>query len=244
MDGGKRCFGTRCAAGADNKTIINQLMLRFRPIAPKPVTGGSPPENTNLCLTKTRAKRKYVRVAKNKRCNREKKLTETERKDNLAKTIVTLQLLPENTKNGIDLQAGGSRRNIDSTVPIWLNIQNCMNSDVTEYSGSDRTAVMPPKRVVESWVTVECVTETYVDGGGMGSTDAERIKNLEVDTCPGFVSDDMNRVQWVNQAYKRMMMGQQDDGESPPEVLVRLVVKEELPIQFPAFACRCAFSFG
>ncbi|KAA8548203.1 hypothetical protein F0562_004536 [Nyssa sinensis] len=210
MDTGNGCFSTRCAGGAYDKTIINRMMLRFRPIAPKPVTGGSvscdsPPENKNSYLTNTRAKRK---------------------------------LLPEKTDNGQGSMAGQSWRNIDRTLPIWLNmINNSRNSEVTVYSESDRMATMPVRRVVESWVTVECLTDTYIDGGRMGSTDFERIKSLEVDTCPGFISDGLNRVKWVNQAYKRMV-GPQDDGESQPEVVVRLVVKEELPILHAEFACR------
>uniref|UniRef100_A0A5B7ATU7 DUF7950 domain-containing protein n=1 Tax=Davidia involucrata TaxID=16924 RepID=A0A5B7ATU7_DAVIN len=230
MDAGKGSFGARCAGGAHDKTIINRTMLRFRPIAPKPATGGSLPENKNSCLTNTRAKRKYVRVGKNKRCEKRDKIRT---KEELSKTM-TLQLLPENTDNGKDSVARGSSLNIDSTIPIWLvNINNSMNTDVT-----DRMAMMPQRRVVESWVTVECLTETYMDGRGTGCTDIERIRNLEVDTCPGFISDGLNRVQWVNQAYKRMVGPQDNDGESPPEVVVRLVVKEELPILYPEFACR------
>ncbi|KAF2316465.1 hypothetical protein GH714_041806 [Hevea brasiliensis] len=41
MDGGERWRMIRWAGGTQDKTIIDQIMLRFRPIAPKPATGRS-----------------------------------------------------------------------------------------------------------------------------------------------------------------------------------------------------------
>ncbi|XP_059638513.1 uncharacterized protein LOC132280784 isoform X1 [Cornus florida] len=232
MDAGKGCLtrggGT---AGVNDKTIINQMMLRFRPIAPKPATdgsvsGGSTPENKISCVkSTTRAKRKYVRVREKKRSKKDQ-VKPAEEDDKSDEAVVTLQLLPEHTG---DPTAGGSLRNIDRSVPIWLNFNKTTN---IACGVSDRTAVVVPATVVESWVTVEDVTEKYMDG-----TDVERMKNLGMDTCPTFVSDGLNRVQWVNEAYKRMV-GPQGNGETLPEVMVRLVVKEELPIMCPAFACR------
>ena len=102
--------------------------------------------------------------------------------------------------------------------------------------GSDLTVEMGQPRVVESWVTVESVADTCMDVRGFGSTDVERVKNLERDACPGFISDGLNRVQWVNEAYKRMVTKELEycDGKSPEycDFLVRLVVnnKVKLPL--------------
>ncbi|KAK8687144.1 hypothetical protein V6N13_085976 [Hibiscus sabdariffa] len=56
-----------CAEGVLDKTIINCIMLRFSPIAPKPVngdsvSGGSAVGNKNTGVTSKRVGRKYVRV--------------------------------------------------------------------------------------------------------------------------------------------------------------------------------------
>ena len=65
---------------------------------------------------------------------------------------------------------------------------------------------------------------------------------MEVDTCPWFISDGLNRVQWVNGAYKRMLMAGKgnDDGmlSPPPEIMVWLVIKQELPRFCTAFSCK------
>ena len=46
---------------------------------------------------------------------------------------------------------------------------------------------------VESWMMVESVSVTsdmwFVKEGGLGSTDTEKMKNLEKDPCPGLISD-------------------------------------------------------
>ncbi|KAE8694398.1 hypothetical protein F3Y22_tig00110783pilonHSYRG00153 [Hibiscus syriacus] len=41
MEGGDACKLLRCTGGVQHKTITNRIMLRFRPIAPKPVNGDS-----------------------------------------------------------------------------------------------------------------------------------------------------------------------------------------------------------
>ncbi|CAL5368479.1 unnamed protein product [Camellia sinensis] len=237
MDGGRSCVARRWTGGVNDRTILDRIMLRFRPIAPKPATGGSgsgesPPENKSI-TTKARPKRKYVKNNRNRRCKKSK----VERgKDGSDRTVTTQQLLPQICCRK-DSPAGVSCGSLDFPAiqkqPIWLNFDN-------RPENSDLTAVAPPKRVAESWVILECVTDACMDGGGLGATDVERVKNLEADTCPGFISDVGNKVQWINLAYKRMVVAAaaEEDGGSPPETVVRLVAKVELPISYPAFACR------
>ena len=48
------------------------------------------------------------------------------------------------------------------------------------------------EKVVESWMMVESVSVTsdmWFVKGGLGSTDMEKMKNLEKDPCPGLISD-------------------------------------------------------
>ncbi|KAL2529106.1 hypothetical protein Fot_21707 [Forsythia ovata] len=237
--------------GAHDRTIINRIMLRYRPIAPKPVSDGSgsgstPAEIKSGVGNKRRTKRKYVRVKKTeRRCNSSKILNKSEdRKDlDIDRTDVTLKLLPEM----IDLKDSketGSSINMDFPVekpPILINFDNSENNSDRFYAvrlpeKSDLTAVVPAKRAVESWIMVDKITNAWVDGGGLGCTDKEMMKNLEVDTCPGLISDSFNRVQWVNRAYERMV-APLDRGEAPAETAVWLMVKEKIPVPWQAFAC-------
>ncbi|KAJ4724191.1 von willebrand factor A domain protein [Melia azedarach] len=239
-------------------------MLRFRPIAPKPVTSGTVSgnllvDNKNLLLTGKRSKRKYVKVRKNNGYNNKRKNirieTEEEQEvdDDLNRNVVTLQLLPEKTTDMKEEQTWCNNLVVDPVLsakvddirqdpsPNWLNFNGdhgVMMDGVGGFGFLDQSAVMSSQRgvtvtTVESWVTVESVTDTCMDTRGLGSTDVERMRNLEKDTCPGFISDGLNRVSWVNEAYKKMVTeGQENhDGKPSPEVdiMVRLVMKEKFP---------------
>lgn len=252
----------RCGGGGQDKAIMNRMMLRFRPIAPKPAaggsgSGGSAVDSKNVFVTKGRAKRKYVRVRKNSGYKRKKRTAEEEtkgtmeEKDGLEKRVVTLQLLPEKSERN-ESPESESRCNFDRTVtrkdsqdngdpPMWLNFDKAHKGVCKD---SDRTVVTRQMmRAVESWVTVESVTDTCMGGvPGLGSTDVERMSNLEHDTCPGFVSDGLNRVFWVNGAFKRMV-SQQNDGQLQELITVWLVAKEKLPYSYTAFSCQVKLQY-
>uniref|UniRef100_A0A803QL80 DUF7950 domain-containing protein n=1 Tax=Cannabis sativa TaxID=3483 RepID=A0A803QL80_CANSA len=174
------------ATTTSNKTIINPVMLRFRPIAPKPVTGGSytADNNTSSILRPSkRVKRKYVRVRRdinNKKDKNPRRSTVTNNngssglQEEETTTTVTLQLLPEKS-DGRDLNGGTGY----GAPGSWIKA-----------AGDDEVLDRRGAAAVESWVTVESVTDTCMDVRGLGCTDVERIKNLEKDTCPGFVTDE------------------------------------------------------
>ncbi|MBA0599422.1 uncharacterized protein LOC105775015 [Gossypium raimondii] len=245
---------------SQEKTVnINPIMLRFRPIAPKPVTGESGSGgvqfgNKNLLLCKPRAKRKYVRVRKNniKRKKRSSSSSPSDHEESSKKTekVVTLQLLPEKTEaiGSINDENGVVLEENNQDLPSLFNLNNSRRINrIAPLEEPDRKAVVSQTEratVVESWVTVECVTETCMDGRELGSTDVEKMKNLEADTCPGFISDGLNRVQWVNGAYKRMLMaGEGRGGWLPPEITAWLVIKQELPTFCTAFSCKVRLQF-
>lgn len=241
MDGGNGWPAARYAGGPHDSTIMNRIMLRFRPIAPKPVAGGSSPgstpENKNMELvTKRRAKRKYVRVKKSSKCKSNKEDEANKDGSSLYEdngTVLTLQLMPEistGVKNTI--QNTGSQ-------PFWMNFQKSENSEFFPVGSDqlDRTVEMQKKRVVESWVIVDRMTNAMVEGEALGSTDMEKMMNLEADTCPGMISDGLDRVQWVNLAYRRMVDPLEGSGKAP-ELVTWLVVKEKILLpNTPAFAC-------
>lgn len=241
MDGGNGWPAAKYAGGPHDTTIMNQIMLRFRPIAPKPVAAGSSPgstpENSNVELvTKRRVKRKYVRNKKSSKCKSNKEDEANKDGSSLYGDnggVLTLQLMPESSS--------GVKNSLENTgsQPFWMKFQKAENSGILAVGSDqvDRTVEMQEKRVVESWVMVDRMTNALVDGEALGSTDIEKMKNLEADTCPGLISDGLDRVQWVNLAYRRMVDPLEGSGEAP-ELVTWLVVKEKILLpNSPAFAC-------
>lgn len=234
MDGGDRSL----RGGYDDKMIMNQIMLRFRPIAPKPAgDGGSasgysdPDKKKKDMVEKKRAKRKYVRVKKS--CVRKDPDNHKAKEgaDWIGETVVTLELLPEIGKR---FEEGGISKDADYSGVQQVSSLLSLNMGGNNFHVSDLV-------VVESSVTVECVTDTWGElEGRLGCTDEEKARNLEVDTCPGFVSDGVGGVRWVNRAYRRMVGA---SGEA--EVVVWLaVMKERLPVGRGGFSCRVRVVYG
>ncbi|XP_047339413.1 uncharacterized protein LOC124942885 [Impatiens glandulifera] len=174
---------------------VDTIMRRFRPIAPKPSTTSSVSNNTHVPISTTNIKT----------CRRGKRKVKK----------VTLPLLPE--RNDSPSTTGSSDLNSNE---IWWNFGGYYHDDV-----KPAPLMPPPAATVTSMVTVECVMETWGDVlYGVGSTDEEKMMRLEMDVCPGFISDGGDRVVWINGAY-RDMVGQHVEDE---EVKVWLVVNEKV----------------
>ncbi|XP_054802260.1 uncharacterized protein LOC129306001 [Prosopis cineraria] len=251
MDGGEGWRSVRCAGSVQDKTMINRLMLRFRPIAPKPEVGGpllgpSPTFRDIAVVPARRTKRKYVRVrrsGKESKNGRERSVAQLEELKSRSET--TLQLLQENraeqrvsSKGGAWDSASMYECQEDGGPFIRLNLNLNLNLMNDREEALGEIAVMSPRRKeAETWVTVDYVSETCMDALGLGRTDMENLTNLGGDTCPGFVSDRLNRVVWVNRAFRKMVMGlNHHEDEEPPEMEVRLVMRERLA--YSAFTCQ------
>ncbi|XVE56635.1 hypothetical protein DITRI_Ditri04bG0026400 [Diplodiscus trichospermus] len=237
MEGrGECCIARYAAAGVYDMSKVDRIMLRFRPIAPKPATGGSvsPQGNSEVYPKSRRGKRRHSKegntMSNTKRCTRRRRVLSEDNKR------VTLPLLPE-TPDCKDAILKEEKGGVDEKVmPLGLKFGQADDQKegfVGGSGGSANPAVLMPSQAVRmmgSCVTVECMTETWVSGDGLGNTDEERKVNLGRDTCPGFISDGLGRVTWTNGAYKEMVGG---------EMMVWLVMKERLPmITYPAFTCR------
>ncbi|XP_022955497.1 uncharacterized protein LOC111457498 isoform X2 [Cucurbita moschata] len=92
----------------------------------------------------------------------------------------------------------------------------------------------------EVWVTVECAREACIEG----EEEEERMKKLEEDTCPGFVSDGVDRVEWVNEALKRMVRQRRRSSEAGEEIEVRLRTMPRLGYLGRAFTCQIKLHFN
>ena len=238
MDGGEGWCTIKYAGGAHDKTIINRIMLRYRPIIPKPTTGGffsgeSALDKKNVIVSPRRTKRKYVRVRRNSNgCNKGKGSEETKQP-----STMTLQLLPMNCTEENDASDGVSWGNVFDRTAVVKQDQEDENSLIRLDLMSSNTGLTVDARplyltalipAVKTWVTVEYVSDTCMDTRGLGCTDFERITNLEGDTCPAFISDGLNRVLWVNEAFRAMVKANAEVLGESPEMEVWLVVKERL----------------
>ncbi|XP_071696094.1 uncharacterized protein [Rutidosis leptorrhynchoides] len=215
----------------NDKTIINKIMMKFRPIAPKPMTLTS---SDLVPLKLKRTKRKYVRVKKKnnivnednkwmfKVCNR---FIATEN-DSVATDLLQREWLSFNSSEKIN-NNNDAVRNLKSTSVDLHDV--------------DLTAKAERGHVARSWITVESVTGACEDWRRR-CTDEEIWKDLDMDSCPGFISNGCYEVTWVNLAY-RTMVDPNYDGESMmmPEVVVVLEVKMDKMCEveyWPAFSCR------
>ncbi|XP_010528181.1 PREDICTED: uncharacterized protein LOC104805340 [Tarenaya hassleriana] len=226
MDGGDRWPAT---SAPYNRKVIGNILQRFRPIAPKPVVGGCLNKTDDEAIGGTRIsigrnrrfKRKYVRVRKDNNnhsnSNRYYKVEMTRAQTaDLCKDagsdgsgshrdIVTLQLLPE---KGDDLGTREAVFNFTDSTGKYCKANNTYGDPLPGENYTVMSLSQSRRTVADSWVTVECVTGTCTDEAirsQLGRTDTERVRHLEGDTCPGFVSDGSNRVRWVNGSYRRMM---------------------------------------
>ncbi|XP_050221444.1 uncharacterized protein LOC126671693 [Mercurialis annua] len=253
MDGrGGCCIARYGGGGGYDMSTVDQIMLRYRPIAPKPATSSSPsPELNEVSSSRSSRGRKRSSNTNGKRCNnmnnnRKRKIITDDKADS---TVVTLALLPETP----DLLSPKQSKN----MPTWLSFGGSNNNNDGNTNRPDlmwmpadhhhHTVVnnQMTRAVIGSCVTVECITDTWVDADGLGYTDEEKKINLERDTCPGFVSDGFGRVTWTNEAYKKMAgQGEELEGRLPSrEVVVWLVMKDRVTVTATvgnnrAFTCR------
>lgn len=237
MEGRGGCCIARYGGGGgySDMSKVDRIMLKYRPIAPKPVVAsGSKTESTDLYVKNARPKRKYVRDLKRKRIGTGRRKVTPEKtssggSSSGGETAVTLPLLaeiPERKESPVK---------VCKKSPIWLSFDR---KEIVSSEGHVAFPVAKTVRVVESCVRVECVMDTWVDRNGLGKTDEEKVMNLERDTCPGFVSDGYNVVKWTNKAYREMV------GEVNGEMMVWLVMKDLvlLPLMSEAFTCRVRVS--
>ncbi|KAF3506912.1 hypothetical protein F2Q69_00005542 [Brassica cretica] len=240
MDGRGGCCIARYTDGAGrydyDLSQADRIMLRFRPIAPKPTTdygcGGKPVSSGESCAGSSnvsfRGKRKCQQTENGvtaRRCTRRKRLNKTVAHGGDA--LVTLSLLPEipgqsaftDTKLSVASAEKQKRQG-----PFWLSFSDGGGMITPTYQSVE---VMRRTVVISSCMTVERVTDAWNDGYGLGRSDEERKMNLVRDTCPGFISD----------------------GSGAPEnksgdsfhVIVRLVMRERPMLT--AFTCRVTLQF-
>ncbi|CAA0408874.1 unnamed protein product [Arabidopsis thaliana] len=239
------------SGGGNDMSKVDRIMLRYRPIAPRPDSGGSPASPTekngsvitNVSSRSRRGKRKYSKennssstgsVNSNGNSKRQRN-DETKNGSGGGREIVTLPLLPETPeKKDSPLKAKAAPEL--GAAALWLSF-----NDGASYNRRYQTELMT-ETVVSSLLTVECVTERLMEGEyELGRTDEERKMNLERDTCPGFISDGLGRVIWTNGSYRELVVGK--DHEQCSKMSVWLVMKEKPLVTYRTFTCRMRLQY-
>lgn len=223
-----------------NAAKFDRIMLGFRPIAPKPASRGSSfgklsTERKDKCVRRTgrgRKRRSFTSSTsssdKTKHSvsrKRQRKSSENEIGGDAVESaaVVTLPLLPP------ELEANEERNihknSVGFSIPsTWLRLQTRFVQQQHHQS---------VQKVVETWVTVESVTDScMVDACGLGRTDEQKRMALETDSCPGMISDVLGRVIWTNDKFIEMVAG----GAEGSEVAVWFVWKATTSAR-SAFTC-------
>ncbi|MFS7940145.1 hypothetical protein Hanom_Chr05g00460221 [Helianthus anomalus] len=251
---------------------VERIMLKFRPIAPKPIAAGSGSscstvEHSDGSGGTPRRKRRYVRVNNNNNKKNNNNTSPVSKKRKLSNnhnivssggahggdTVVTLALMPETPdrkENSLatsspsekqDVLFSGTTINNKNPSQVLLSF-NSMQS--TARDGHVIASPKPQKLMVTSLVTVECVTETWVNGDGVGLTDQARIMSMEMDTCPSFITNSRDTVVWTNKAYREKITGSDNYSDEMVMVVVKKFNRVTLPVCHPAFTCTVKVTWG
>ncbi|XP_022036709.1 uncharacterized protein LOC110939324 [Helianthus annuus] len=216
---------------------VERIMLKFTPIAPKPMAAGSGSscstvEHSDGSGRTPRRKRSGVHGGD---------------------TVVTLALMPETPERKENSPATSSPSEKQDVLFSGTTVNNKKPSQVllsfnsmqsTARDGHVIASPKPQKLMVTSLVTVECVTATWMNGDGVGLTDQARILSMEMDTCPSFITNSRDTVVWTNKAYREMITGSDNYSDEMVMVVVKKFNRVTLPVCHPAFTCTVKVTWG
>lgn len=235
---------------------VDRIMLRYRPIAPRPDSGGSSsPPLDSVSPKSRRGKRKYSKenssssgggggsVNSNGNSRRYNRRRNEEAKN--GSEIVTLPLLPETPER----RKEPPRVLVPAAPELGASLSSLRFSfrDDGRYEtakrGLDLTKGLLTGRtetvVSSSLLTVECLAEGEYE---LGRTDEEKKMNLERDTCPGFISDGLGRVIWTNGSYRDLVIGK-GKAKCCSQMSVWLVMNEKQLLTKRTFTCRMRLQY-
>ncbi|PKU83318.1 uncharacterized protein LOC110112773 [Dendrobium catenatum] len=196
-------------ANDDAAWKMGRIMLRYRPIAPKPTAAGAAPGLTVEPIQAVgKAKKREVARRKGgssggKRGRKSRKAEDVATRDPPCTVstapVVTLPLMPvtpERQETWLMTRAS----------PYLWPVHPVAGVVVSQ----------KPVRAAAVSVTIESVTEVWSVGfRGNTSHDDDLRRWLEADDCPAFVSKAADRVTWTNAAYRRMVLSGYVSAESP-----------------------------
>ncbi|KAI6675465.1 hypothetical protein NL676_003371 [Syzygium grande] len=231
---------------------MDRILLRFRPIAPRPAASGSgsggshsSPESSGRYNVKPviRKRRRYSKRGKD-----DGKKQPGSRRNGKRTSCCEEKIMYGSSDAGetpgpqtLGWLCFGNQDEAhaeESYTPKKTSMTPRVLSPAHQMSAVQSPAT-PRNPTVASTVSVEWLTDSWVASDALGRTDAERRSNLERDTCPGFTSDGWGRVTWANGAFRRMVGAAEDRSK----LVVWLVAKEGVP-EMAAFTCRVRMQYA
>lgn len=224
---GNGFIGGGGGGGSRGSSQVDQIMLRFRPIAPKP-SPNCPPDYAPPPAP-ARNKRRCGPGGRSRSGSRSRRKQAPAAESAQVIAPVTLPLLPEAPEPKSSPGRDSSPSSILGVGAEWA---------APAVSASASASVGRAALVGWTCVTVERVGEA----GGEGAWEEMRRGLESEEAGPGFVTDAWNCVRWVNDAFRKMVGGAGEEangGGGWGGVMVSLVAKEKLPgAEVKAFTCR------
>lgn len=229
----KQSFGGCCvamhgSAAADAETAfkMGRIMLKYRPIAPKPTAPGSltDAKTTTLCPSKRKGASARGRGRKSKK--------------QTAVSVLNEPISPSSSSSSILSTTTSGSASKEQLITLPLMPETPERKENRQPMPQPSTISFPlfstNQLAPKSLVTVESITDLWELGAGGAGDVAVILKALTGDESPAFVSDAWDRVTWTNEAYKRMTA----EGCGDREVPVGLVTRGMVPVSCRAFTCR------
>lgn len=212
---------------------VGRIMLKYRPIAPKPAAmAPAAPAATDLksAPSSARLKRKTpVATAPGTRPGKRG------RKPKIINATLQPQTEEREEKCSSSSSSTTTTTSGDSllvTLPLMpVSPELKPVPSASPANGTVAAVVVPtPVRPVGSWVTVEGLTDIWRE-------EVPAMPGFASDEAPALVSDGWGRVTWANAAYKNLVTGGGQEGE---EVRVGLVTRGLVPAwgTCGGFTCR------
>ncbi|KAJ3671694.1 hypothetical protein LUZ60_007773 [Juncus effusus] len=228
------CCIARYGGGAEDAWRVGRIMLKYRPIAPKPAAmaqaAPATAEQPKSVTTSGRNKRKATGsgTGTGRRGRKPKK--------QLKVSTGTAGTTEEREEKCSSSSSSSGTTSVDSSSLVTLPLmpespeEKKVTSPVLGHEAPSPVLVPRPVRPVGSCVTLEGLSNIWREG------EVPLMPDMVADEAPEFVSDGWGRVTWTNDAYRAMVTG--GDGEEE-EVRVGLVTRGLVPVWGTCYGYTC-----
>ncbi|KAJ4819011.1 von willebrand factor A domain protein [Rhynchospora pubera] len=241
------CCIARYGGDADVAWQVGRIMLKYRPIAPKPAAM-APAATAAADLKSAPVGGRFKRKASAGMATGTRPGGKRGRKPKKANTTTTTTTTTPPQAEDREEKCSSSSSSITTTtsvdssslvtLPLMPESPEVKPVPVVGQVNKNATAVVVPTpvRPVGSWVTVQGLTDIWRD-------EVPVMPGVTSDEAPALVSDGWGRVTWANEAYKNLVTGGGEEGE---EVSVGLVTRGLAPAwgTCGGFTCRVRVKYA
>ncbi|XP_047050472.1 predicted GPI-anchored protein 58 [Lolium rigidum] len=195
------CLAPRCGGDGGQAWQMGNIMLKFRPIAPKPAAMAPAPVTAPATVAGARkGKRKAAAGGAGRRGRKPKKAAAVVAATAAPPPTPKADVHKENPLPSPSSSGTTSVADSSSPPPPPTMFMHASSPDkAADLAPAHLVASLHALRPVASCVTVEAVTATWSDGASAPSAPASGGE----DDAPAFASDRWGRVTWTNLAFSR-----------------------------------------